>query len=113
SNARALWKKYRPKSNRLPDIGRPSTSALLRQVPAARTHQQRRGLVVERVGFSFGALVADGATDGVAQIDLPVDQVGPGRRVRVLEVGHEHVGAAVQRVDEHLAVDRAGDLDAP
>ena len=32
--------------------------------------------------------------------------------VGVLEVGHEHLRARVQRVDDHLAVDRAGDLDA-
>ena len=38
--------------------------------------------------------------------------VRPGRRVRVLEVGHEDVRAGVERVDHHLALDRAGDLDA-
>jgi hypothetical protein len=40
------------------------------------------------------------------------DDVVPRRRVRVLEVGHEDPGAGVQRVDDHLAVDGAGDLDA-
>ncbi len=39
--------------------------------------------------------------------------VVPGRRVRVLEVRHEDAGAGVERVDDHLALDRAGDLDAP
>jgi hypothetical protein len=32
--------------------------------------------------------------------------------VGVLEVGHEHAGPGVQRVDDHLAVDGAGDLHA-
>ena len=36
-------------------------------------------------------------------------QVG---RVRVLEVGHEALGARVERVDDELAVGRPGDLDA-
>jgi DNA-binding transcriptional LysR family regulator len=36
----------------------------------------------------------------------------PSRAERVLEVGHEHLRAGVQRVDDHLALDRAGDLDA-
>ena len=48
----------------------------------------------------------------VPQIDLALDHVGPGRRVGVLEVGHEDLGAGIERVDDHLAVDRAGDLDA-
>jgi hypothetical protein len=43
---------------------------------------------------------------------LPVEQVGEGRCGRVLEVGHEHLRAGVQRVDDHLALDRPGDLDA-
>ena len=43
---------------------------------------------------------------------LPVDDVRPRRRVRVLEVGHEDARAGVERVDHHLPVDRAGDLDA-
>ena len=36
----------------------------------------------------------------------------PGRRVRVLEIGHEHFRAGVERVDHHLAIGRPGDLDA-
>src|SRR5262249_22975201 len=39
------------------------------------------------------------------------DQVLPGRRIGVLEISHEDVGAAIERVDHHLAVGRAGDLD--
>ena len=50
--------------------------------------------------------------DRVAQVDLALDVVRPGRRVRVLEVGHEDPRARVERVDDHLPVDRAGDLDA-
>ncbi len=46
------------------------------------------------------------------QIELALDHVGPGRRRGVLEIGHEDVGAAVQRIDDHLAIDRSGDLDA-
>ena len=30
----------------------------------------------------------------------------------VLEVGHEAIGAGIQRVDDHLAIDRPGDFDA-
>ena len=46
------------------------------------------------------------------QVLLAVEHVVPGRRERVLEVGHEHAGAGVERVDHHLALDRAGDLAA-
>jgi hypothetical protein len=52
------------------------------------------------------------AGPAILQIDLALDDVGPGRRGGVLEVGHEHLGPAVEGVDDHLAVDRTGDLDA-
>ena len=45
-------------------------------------------------------------------VALAVDDVLPGRRARVLEVGHEDLRARVERVDHHLAVDRSRDLDA-
>ena len=41
----------------------------------------------------------------------PVELVGPGRRGRILEIRHVAGGAGIERVDHHLAVDRAGDLD--
>ena len=86
---------------------------LLRQVPAARPHQQHRGLVVERVmPAGLGIVEGDRAAHRVAQVDLALDQIVPGRRVGILEIGHEDVGAGIERVDHHLAVDRAGDLDA-
>ncbi len=87
---------------------------LLGHVPAARTHEQRRQLVVEPVmpaGRGIGVL--DIAGDGVAKVDLALDHIVPGGGVRVLEIGHEHVGAGIERVDDHLAVGGPGDLDPP
>jgi hypothetical protein len=46
------------------------------------------------------------------QVLLALDHVGPGGRRGILAIRHEHVGAAVERVDDHLAVDGPGDLDA-
>ena len=86
---------------------------LLDQVPAARAHEQRRDLVAELVLAPVVAGELDRALDRVGQVDLALDDVGPRRRQRVLEVGHEPARARVQRVDDHLAVDRAGDLHAP
>ena len=43
---------------------------------------------------------------------MPAGLVGPGRGVRVLEVGHEPLRARVERVDDQLAVGRPGDLHA-
>ena len=51
-------------------------------------------------------------TDGVLQIDLPLDDVSPCWRKRVLEIGHEDLRAGIQRVDHHLPVRRTRDLDA-
>ena len=81
------------------------------QVPAARAHQQRRRILAQLVVAAVGAVVGDRALDRVAQVDVALDHVAPGRGVGVLEVGHEAVGARVQRVDDHLALGRAGDLD--
>ena len=85
---------------------------LLDQVPAARADEQHGHFVAQRVFLAVGAGIADRAPDRVAQVELPADHVGPGRRVGVLEVGHEHTGAGVQRVDDHLPIGRPGDLDA-
>jgi len=85
---------------------------LLRQVPAARTHDEGRGALGEPVDLA-GRLVlkADGAADGVGEVHLAADHVPPGRRQRILEVRHEGADRRVQRVDDHLAVHGAGDLD--
>ena len=83
----------------------------LLQVPAARPHEQGRRLLVQAVLLLAGVEL-DRAVERVRQVDLALDAVLPGRRVRVLEVGHEHLRARVERVDHHLPVDRAGDLDA-
>ena len=85
----------------------------LDEVPAARPHEQDRGLVLERVLLArLGRRERDRAADRVAEVDLPVDQVVPGGAVGVLEVGHEDARARVERVDDHLPVGRPGDLDA-
>ena len=74
----------------------------LGEVPAARTHEQRRDLVVERV-LRAVLLVLDRAANRVGEVHLAADHVRPGRRVGVLEVRHEARRARVQRVDDHLA----------
>jgi hypothetical protein len=89
---------------------------LLVQVPAARARDEHSGLVLKAVQLLAGvrpALEADRAAHRIAQVDLPVDHVVPRRAVGVLEVRHERGSAAVERVDHHLAVGGAGDLDAP
>jgi hypothetical protein len=45
-------------------------------------------------------------------VNLSVDHVVPSRAVGVLEVGHEGRRPAIQGVDDHLAIGRAGNLDA-
>ena len=82
------------------------------QVPPARTNEQRGNLFIELVALPFRADVGDGAIDGVAKIEVPVQIVRPRRRIRVLEIGHEHVRARIERVDNHLPVDRPGDFHA-
>ena len=82
------------------------------EVPAARPHQQRGGLVIERVLPPVGRAERERPADGVLEVDLALDDVRPPGTEGVLDVGHEHARPGVQRVDHHLALDRAGDLDA-
>ena len=81
------------------------------QMPSARAHKQRRRVLAELVVPAVGAVVGDRAVDRVTEVDVALDHVAPGRRVRILEVGHEAIGARVECVDRHLAIGRAGDLD--
>ena len=84
---------------------------LLIEVPAARARNQHRGPVLQAVSLA-ALLEADGAPHCVAQVDLPIHHVVPGRAVCILEVRHEGGGARIQRIDHHLAVGGAGELDA-
>ncbi len=82
------------------------------QPPAARSHDQHSGGVAETIGLAgLGVVIGEGARPTVLQIGLAVDAVGKGRRIGVLEIGHKHLGARVQSIDDHLAIDRTGDLD--
>ena len=82
------------------------------EVEAARTDDQHRRVGADRIGFA-GVIVGEGqpAAPPVDQIGLAVDQIGKSRRGRILEVGHEHAGARIERVDDHLAGRRASDFD--
>src|SRR5690606_22871373 len=56
---------------------------------------------------------ADGTTHGVAQIHLTCDLIVPVRRVRVLEIGHVRISPRIEGIDDHLAIDRTSNFDAP
>ena len=84
----------------------------LQQVPAPRTDEQDRGLVVQGVMLAFRAVEGDRAVHGIHEVDLALDGCGPGGAVGVFEVGHVGLGPGVEGVDDHLAVHRAGDFHA-
>ena len=76
-------------------------------------HHERGGLLVQRVALALRAREVDLAPDGIEDGRLRAEDIGPGRREGILDVGHEDARAAVQGVDEHLRLGRPGDLDAP
>ncbi len=86
---------------------------LFLQMPAAWPDHDRGERLVwgEPVILAVGAGEVDAAVECVLEIKVAGDHVVPQRRVGVLEVGQPHLGAGVQRVDRHLLVGRAGDLD--
>src|SRR5256886_14606650 len=95
-------------------IRRPPRSTLFPYTTLFRSHDEGRGALGEAVDAPGGlVLVSDGAAHRVLQVRLPADHVPPGRRAGILEVRHERLHGRVQRVDDHLAVYGAGDLDAP
>ena len=98
----------------LPETGAPST----RRCFSSRCQPRGRTTIVassssglQRVGLAAGAGEVDRAVERVAQVELAADHVVPERGVGVLEVGQPDLGARVERVDRHLPVGRAGDLD--
>ena len=63
------------------------------------------------IGLAFGTREFQGAPHRVEQVQLAIDDVPPGGRVRVLEIRHEHLGSRVQGIDHHLPVGWPGNLD--
>ncbi len=85
---------------------------LLHEVPAARTHHdRRRSLVRHAVPLALLVREIELTTNRVVQRKLPFDYVRPGRARRILLVGEPHLRTRIERVDGHFAVGRSGDLD--
>src|SRR5690242_17056656 len=84
---------------------------LLVEMPATRTHQQCRDLLVQTVLFALWASKGDGAVNGVTHVDLALNSTIPRGGVCVFKVGHEHLCARIEGVDDHFSIDWASDLD--
>src|SRR5262249_35171264 len=54
----------------------------------------------------------DRAHDCVVDVHLSVERAGPSGRMRILKIGHETTRPGIEGVDDHLAIDGAGDFDA-
>ena len=80
-------------------------------MPASGPHEERGDLVPEPIDPAVGVDQFDRPVNGVGEVRLAFDHVGPGRRVGVLEVGHEDIGPRVEGVDDHLSLGRPRDLD--
>ena len=114
SSSAPLWNRYSPKSNSDAGHGRAvDLDVTLDKVPATRPHDEGREVVAEAVFLALRRAKRERAPNGVLERRLAADDVRPRGRERVLEIGHEHLGAAVESVDRHLGLGRAGDLDAP
>ena len=81
-------------------------------MPAPWPDEQDSELLAQLVFFPFRTAEANGAPNGIAQIDLTLNHVAPRRRIRVLEIRHKHFCTGVEGVDHHLAIGRPSDLDA-
>ena len=81
------------------------------EMPAAGPDEEGRGFGIQRVLAPVRVLEGDRAAHRVVEVLLAVDDVAPGRRRGVLQIGHEDLGSGVEGVDDHLAIAGAGDLD--
>ncbi len=82
------------------------------EMPAARPDDERRNLLLQRIGLAVARIdEIDLVRPAIPQVDLAGDHVRERRRGGILEVGHEDLRAGIERIDDHLAIDRAGDLD--
>ena len=86
---------------------------LLLEMPAARPDDQHCGMGAQPIRFALGRGEIDLPTHRVAQVRLPAHHVVPGRRQRILAIRHEHLGAGIERVDDHLPIGGPGDLHTP
>jgi hypothetical protein len=64
------------------------------------------------VAPAVGVSKVDLPADRVVQVELPVDDVEPGRRGGVLEISHPYPRSGVERADGHLLSWRSGDFAA-
>src|SRR6185503_20145212 len=83
---------------------------LFLEVPAAWPYHQCRELLIQAVPFALRTRVLQGPADRLHAVELAGNNVGPGRRERILEIRHEDLGPGIERVDHHLPFDRSGDL---
>ena len=93
---------------------RPSVDQVmpLEQMPAPRPDHQRRDLLVQPVAL-LARVQLDRPPHRVVHVPLTVDDVRPRRRVRILEIRHEHPRTRIERVDHHLPLHRPRDLHPP
>src|SRR5215469_645346 len=82
-------------------------------MPTSRTYHQRCHSTIQFIALPLGTYEADRAFDSIPKIGLTLKVIHPGRRIGILKVSHEYICARVERVDNHLAIGRSGNLHAP
>ena len=85
---------------------------LFRQVQAAHAADKHRRVRLELIDFARVVGVADGAVNGIAQVDLAFNDLVPVRCEGILKVSHEHFDVRVHRVNDHFALNRPGNFYA-
>ena len=83
-----------------------------RQMETAYATDQHRRIRFKLIDFPGFVGIADGAVHGVAQVDLPLDNLTPVRCQRVFKISHKDFNVRVHGVDHHFAFYRTGDLNA-
>jgi hypothetical protein len=86
---------------------------LLDKVPAARSHRQGGGCVIQAILTPLRADEGDRPANGITQVELPLNDVFPGWGVGILKIRHKDLCARVERIDHHTPISRTGNLNPP
>jgi hypothetical protein len=86
---------------------------LLDKVPAARSHCQSGGCVIQAIFTPLWTDEGDLPANSIAQVELPLNDVFPGWGVGILEIRHKDLRAGVERIDHHTPIGGTGDLNPP
>src|SRR5690606_1089054 len=80
------------------------------EMPASWAYREHGDLMVESIFFALRRAKCYRATYSIFQVDVSFDKISPGRRGRILKVGHVDIRTGVECIDDHFSIYGPRDL---